>query len=763
MNVKTNEAWQDYFFDRDKLASNKHGRVIIPSNLAHDEDSEYFQKLTELSFASHVVIKPENMRIENIGYSSRDATSFYKLDDVTNLFVNSYYDYPNIVSIQEGIEIPVKSEKVFTTLRGQIADPHGIVVLQGEVGEGKSTFLSKLSLDLLNNNTGQKYYPIMIDFHKYSDIIDIEPGANASSEFWRKAGEYIVDRLEDNKQLFIPTTESEIRETQTKGGFDFLASMNAIILRLQGGISRIWSRKYIREKVRAIDLYKQIVRAANELNKKHNTRLVLIFDNLDTLSYDHERHMLSSEGYKNLRTRVACVHDIFWGVIDRTLDSEISFIFTVRPYVYTHVFETKLHVRRRATVNGLYKLGATNLDQPIKARINMLIDLANNLENNKRISRHKQDIVKRNLKPFVDKFKDALSGDNIRPFEKLVPLANQGFRSVVDFYGDLYHHPDLVFNYFRHDVLYLYLLSKKALYSQVPPDRGSPLPISYFPNIFLVICDNYLNERVADAHKPNRLTFWLKYLILEIVQYYQSKNNITISNILKYLDSYDDHAVRLAIGSLSTVNEYNCLSLRFTGNLESLEEIETSTFVSLSNRGRYLVENDYCFSFECLQLFFDDWLLPRPKPEYLGLHNKTIEKFIEPMMHIDEYSYDYMLNANIEEYEKNRRYIIFNKARQALILLITLKHAEEYETSVYPESWNAITNLLGNTKTPFLSDGNYNRMKNKIIGEVSDVMRRDRLFIDELVQFSAQLEAESPQFKQYFDLVEQNTPIKERS
>ena len=749
----TKSSWKKYFYNPNDLKSEKHGTIITPKVMNQSESNRYFQHLSRDVFSHHVLRNPRQLEFSQIRYSSRVAESFYRKEDISHLFVNEYYEYPDILPLPINgwgtAGDMIRSGKVFETILGQIADPKGIVVFEGEIGEGKSAFLSKFALDLKSLKSDKKYYPLIIDMHNYNDIVNGELESSAAPEFWYKIGEYIIEQLEKDQHIFIPSEES-IADTiekrkKVKGGL----SIPAIIANFKASIEGIWIRKYVREQKRAIDIYKRIIIAAEELNSGYNTRLVLIFDNLDTFRYEHERYMLFKSGFKALKTRISTVHSIFWGVISRVFNSEISFIFTVRPYVYRHVFQTKLHYQREITINGRYRLCKPEADLPMYLRIEMLRKLVFNLKDNKRIGKGKKDIIEEYVDEFTHALDTIITKKDVEPFDKLLPLSNQGFRSIINFFESLYHHPELLFNYFSHDILYLYMLSKRSLYAQVPPDERYDNPVSFFPNVFLIMCDNYTNSRVPEANKPNRLTFWLKYLILSIVRY---GTEVRIKDILQTLSSYDNHAVRLCLGSLSTTNEYNCLSLNFTGNINTLGEIEDTTYVSLSERGRFLIENDYCFSFECLQLYFDDWLLPRPTPEHMNLSNKDISELLEREFKDDTYSYDYMLNSNKYEYAASRKKIVLKKARQSLLLLCVLKYAEEYEMYIYKESWDKLKDLIGDSKVPFLSKENYTNIQRSIIEESCDIMRDDA-FRKGIEYFATQVDAESTNVENFFNKV----------
>lgn len=565
---------------------------------------------------------------------------------------------------------------------------------------------------------------------------------------------YLED-LEGESDLLMPTNKLIQKEKQESVTKSPELDISAIIAKLKLGIQDTQSTKHIEVSSRPIEHFAQLVDASRALKDRYNIRLVLIFDNLDTFCYEHERYILFQKGFDKLQSKINFLHMIFWRVTNNLLNSEMSFIFTARPYVYAHVFQSQVQDIPQGRISSIYALKQGDLkpDLPITTRLEMLKALAVKLKNINGIPEGKKKAVTKLADEFIAILSTIIAKKK-EPFNKFFPLANQGFRSMVDFYQELEHHRDIFPRYFTHDVLYLYMLGKRSLYGQMLPPGIQLKQMSYFPNIFLINCDNVHNMSYAEACKPHRLTFWLKYLILLTVN---CKREATIRYVLDILKSYDEHVVRLCLGSLSTSNEYNCLNFHFPMHTDSmtLPQIERSTSISLTNRGKYLLEDNYCLGFECLQLYFDDWLMPRPRIDQLPIENKSITVFLKPDIDNNTYSYDYLLNGDAVEYDKRRREIINIKSKQALILLAFLRSAQKYEMKAYAGSWNDIRNLVTRSNKELLSENIWGQLQDRIIDNAhrSSMKSGDLHLKAELEFLKNTLNANLDNFDQFFNKI----------
>jgi hypothetical protein len=263
----------------------------------------------------------------------------------------------------------------------------------------------------------------------------------------------------------------------------------------------------------------------------------------------------------------------------------------------------------------------------------------------------------------------------------------------------------------------------------------------------------------------------LKYMVLAIVLKKTEMNPISVQYVLDMLPDYDEPAVRLCLGNLATTNEFNCLNLRFPSNVtkKRVGEIEALTEVTITPRGRFLIQDNYCLGLECLQLYFDDWLMPRPKPEYLKSGDFDLSDILKPRLD-EKYSYSYLLNADGPQYEEQRVNIIGIKTRQALFLLALLRAAQKYEAQVYKQSWDNFKRIVlegtENNIQPgdnwFPIKATYEELQRRIIDDAWTAMsqREDLQFKRDIDAFNEKLNDNLQLFDNYFQLIRSVTPIK---
>lgn len=322
-------------------------------------------------------------------------------------------------------------------------------------------------------------------------------------------------------------------------------------------------------------------------------------------------------------------------------------------------------------------------------------------------------------------------------------MSNQGFRSMVKFYQDLKYHPRLFGRYFSHDIVYLYIISMRKSYSQIQPFGCQLKHVSHFPNLFLVRCNNYRNQHNEEASKPHGVIYWLKFLILLVCSEHE---NVSIAQLLDLFSSYEEQATRLCIGSLSTVNEYNCLNLTFSEEVSTLKQLELTTFVKTTRRGRFLVDNLYCLGLECLQVYFDDWLFPMPNVKKLTPLPDYIKELFEP--NCSEFNYEYLLNGDEAQYQQARIKVIYRKTKQCLMLVSILKHAREYEMNKYPETWILLMDKLKDHK--FFHKDFFDSIKEQIITDSYNSMGKNETFKSEMNNFNKELNKYCDIFGDFF-------------
>lgn len=262
---------------------------------------------------------------------------------------------------------------------------------------------------------------------------------------------------------------------------------------------------------------------------------------------------------------------------------------------------------------------------------------------------------------------------------------------------------------------------------------------SHFPNLFLVRCDHAYNavDKVAcTSHLP---IFMLKYLIL--VFCYCEKNT-TVFNIINFFSSYPVHAVRLCIGSLGTANEYNCLDITVDGEFSELPSLEKSISVKLTRRGKYLIRNWFCFGFESLQLYADDWLMHRPILSRINFNDKYIENMFYGA-NVDKINYNYLFSDDKEFHKNATIEMIRYKVKQSILFLYYILSASNYEKNAYNDTWKKLDNLCNKNcffKIGFLDFSIMNDLIREIEMSAWRAAGKDDLLLEEIKDFRRKYE-----------------------
>lgn len=729
--------YEDCFYNYKDFLDDKYCTKISGTHV-DDDDIRRYRRFVKDCFSLHLPHNPKRLLLKDIKLAPAESNRFYNSQDISNLFISEIYKYPSIKRYREDDidnHIAVThSDNVFDEILGNIANPNTAVVLVGDVGEGKSAFLKKLSVDLNYFIGDLKYIPIIIDIERFKHIIEKDNTEEAFEGFWKKVCEEIILYLELELKINVATSVSKTSETGSSSEISFGSTLKAIIAELRSTIKLNTFGKNSTISTRTFDVFSQILNASKKLYQDENIRMVLIFDNLDTFCYEHERFMLFEKGFAKLKTKIITVRKIIHEVITHLSNSEISFVFTARPYVYYHAFQKKVHEISWEDISAVYSLESSGTNKPMQSRLKLIKILAKKLHDFK-LPPGKLKAMDKHHSIFT-RIIDTCLAHNSNYMLKFYNLSNQGMRSMVEFYKSSDYHPELFERYFSHNILYLYMLGRKELYSQVPPKSCSHEQRYFFPNMFLVMCDNFRNREYKEACLPHKVTYWLKYLILRVCFI---KKQVSINELLRIFSDYDEHVVYLCIGSLATVNEYNCLKMKFGHDIDfsiesdaienSLLKFKETTYLSPTKRGKYLIENNFCLCFECLQLYVDDWLLPLPKKEKLLLEEQinNIYDFNKK-----KYSYNYLLN--LENYETERKSMISKKAKQSLLLLKFLEGAFKAEQELYENTWKKINEI--DLKEPLFNDKSFKKMQAKLIDDSHSAYGKDDKFKTEIESYN---------------------------
>jgi len=768
-------TYENYFYscfdlNHKKYCKQMHGVNLRYHNHDHNYDIAPFRKLVEQCFSDHVLTNSKLIDIEDIELFTFKGNQLFRDDDMSNLFINKYYKYPDIQKLyrnDQSVLEDINAERVFENILDSITAPDVKVVIQGDVGDGKSTFLSKLALDLYNYKDDEiQILPIVINIHKYNALLESQK-SDALEMFWQQLYKDIIKDIKDKKDIIVYETQrvekktKSLEKTTLLAKLSLMTKLSAIIASMEASLNASDENSIVEEENTTListtdyTLIEKLKKIITELDTQQ-IRTVLIFDNLDTLYYDHERYMLFEKGFKKLNTKIKLVKDIVHNVTDELKNAGCSYIFTVRPYVYNHVFNNLTQdSQSNQRVTELYRLKHIEPNMPVDMRLDMLRDLVEYLKDSKQLKPGKKKRLENHLHDFL-RIIDECKRSNRNLFEKFFSLSNQGFRSIIRFYRDTLYNPTIFNNYFTHDILFLYKLSRRELYSQLFGPSCNLKKSSYYPNMFLVSCDNYCNIEYEEACKPHGLTYWLKYLILFVVF---NKEGITVREILNIFSAYEEHVVRLAIGSLATANEYNCISLYFSSDPEMVTKLEAIASLYMTSRGSFLINKDYSFNFENIQLYFDDWLLPKPKIEKLGIEDESIKSIYQVSASEDRYSYQYLLNGNRKDHRKDHQNIISIKAKQSLLFLYFLESTKALERQKYYNTWKKIERYSKKHSRIF-DDDFFTVMRKDVIDQANIVYGKDKAFKEGLIKFNKKLSGIKQNIDEFYKTVYHDEDVK---
>jgi len=461
----------------------------------------------------------------------------------------------------------------------------------------------------------------------------------------------------------------------------------------------------------------------------------IILDNLDSFAYTDERYMfLDGDGFEDFNIGVNKVKRVI-----KDLDmyaKVVSITYALRPYVLTHLISFNLGNIPQGTLEKsiVYQIKSQpeiTAKQTMESRILLFEALMNKLKFDENDIRQEFGHLKEKFNTLKTNFQSNIKGSDV--FEKFYNISTQGYRSIIRFFELLPLHPDLFERYLTSsDILLLYKLGLRKKYSQIiPPYVGnhSPANVKYrqgftgkninYPNIFLVVSNAGCNEKYDNACIPNTITFWLKYNLLS---YVKSNNNVSMSGILNdfcgnenlFIEGYyEPHLVKLAIGSLGTVNEYNCIEYNFSDiqQLNTVHDLYNFTIISSTNRGDNLINSNELFDIGTLQFLLEDWLLPKPIISKLIEHDLKFQHEISELFS-KKTNYEYLIDK--EEYIKKLKPFMHLKVKQSIWFLTILEITLKYEKILYRNVYDNI-NFEENMDENF-----FLKKKEKIIERVQD-------------------------------------------
>lgn len=670
----------------------------------------------------------------------------YNPEVISNLFLKEYYNYPRVrlCSYSQYFDAnrdehfrnynPVEVEEcLYNALK--IDNGLGkVILLSGDIGEGKTTLLKKFYIDT-KKNQGKHIIPI------YFSIKDKEYGEKFQIDFLL---DYIIKKIQNTK-LQIKLNDKEINDFVDFG----LGEKRIKKLKSQEG--KINIHEYVDC---VIDAKGKNLGNILEFLNKQKISVVLLLDNLDSFLYTDERYMFLKNGFKEFNFGVKEIKNIV-DEVSTFKNNGLSMIFAMRPYVLSHITNNiqnnanfNADITNSLIVNLVENVKDSN--EVIRSRILLMHDLLKIISNK---NKNNTNLILK-IKPYIELLSTISNryigyhrDERESITEKFYKIATEGYRTIIKFYSHLPFDVSFVERYFdSNDILFLYKLGLQQKYCQILPryknginglepcnmkiDKGTSGKEFNYPNMFLIVSKNECNVQLSEC-KENKITFWLKYLVLLSIEKIANYNTLTyngIENIFlgrrRQTKVYDDEVLALTVGSLGTVNEYNCIKYNFhtvewdfnEENLpQMLQDMKVNTSLSLTKRGKTLSNIDTLLDFSNLQFYAEDWLMPKPRLNKVlkGSDNsKKLRRYIKSLYDCKG-NYQYLVNGEI--YSDTLHPLVMDKARVSIWFLTLLEFSLKYEKLLYKDVFD---NLSARSISVELTEEFFKKKKENIISIV---------------------------------------------
>lgn len=612
--------------------------------------------------------KPNDIKFEHL----------YQDNDISNLFIKDFYKYPSLRYYNYRInkfELIDKTDNIIDRIKNDTEQNGSTIFLTGFIGDGKSALLKKIESDFYNGDNYEVLYIDIEDF--FSSDSSIETITNAIFvDFYKKL---VSENIIDNQNYE--------------------------------------------------NLLKQYIQ--NYQDKKY----ILMVDSLDRIIYNDERYIFLEE-YQNFKNKT----DLIKGVVEKLIrfsnNLNASFLFALRPYIASTIFSKTQAINNNLRPNlcTLYEIEGNYSQETIKYRFDLLKYLLKHSE----LPETKEECIKYYISKFENILTYSNNDSNINLFKAFYNSSTHGYRTMVELYQEISEYPYLVNRFFKFDIILYYKLTFKKLYSQILPDNDGLICQERFdnhtgknkftyPNIFLIVADNHCNNKASCNMKKNEFTYWLKYLILLLLQ--NNKNAhilMSVQDIINIFNhnGYDDFIIKLVLGSLGTSNEYNCLKYDFKG---MNDDIINNATVKIANLGSYLINDNHCFKFTDLQFIIDDWMLPDIKLNKEYFNEQQIE-FLTDFMD-KQVTYEYLSDETDAELHE----FLPIKIKKVLFFLFILEISLKYEQHKYRNTFDRLQENLSDNLRDIFSKNFFRNRRKDVIREIKMITKSIPAEIQELI------------------------------
>ncbi len=207
----------------------------------------------------------------------------------------------------------------------------------------------------------------------------------------------IYTNLDDNKMVFL---EGGVGEGKTT--FIYKLIYETFDQSSQDGNTYIYKHLENRNGTSADSIYNELV---GQLDSNPNT--IIVIDNLDSFSFEHERFMFTKNGFSEFKIQIQKTRDIVSKLKSLITENKVkSILVSVRPYVLSHFYDDQV------LENGDYAIVANSCiyslaykediaEKVIISRIGLFRDMINKLLNDNAIQsgrktifeKHKENIL----------------------------------------------------------------------------------------------------------------------------------------------------------------------------------------------------------------------------------------------------------------------------------------------------------------------------------------------------------------------------------
>lgn len=355
-------------------------------------------------------------------------------------------------------------------------------------------------------------------------------------------------------------------------------------------------------------------------------RLLIVFDNTDRYHFYYSKYSFFDEQYQ---AQMRSVRDNFRRLINAFIDTTsfgnlgLCVLLVCRRYVFD---ECRRHSDGANPMNMIhadhevFQLLPVTEQDVVEARFDLFKEAVIAIGRvQSATSKDYAEQLSRLRIAFVDSLSDSRGG--YHSLHVVRKLSHHGLRSFVAFLGqvriDYRSSYDVVQRLFKDQpdhLVRLYMTNLRKRFTQ---------KLGHFPNLFLNDAVVGIDGKFPEVHRPHVHTYWLKYLLLKHITE-QGSGRATFDELRELFvvdGGFQEHAFRLALGSLCTVDESWCLDVEYVGSDSYLRRVRAT------DRGRFLVSDaksrdwvEFCLTFEYLQLVIDDYWLSFPEPWYSDIY-----------------------------------------------------------------------------------------------------------------------------------------------